>query len=433
MWKLTFNPTAGFILNAGQGCQQPGPLSSAERSNLRDLAGRVAEVAAHPKQEEKRQLWYRHNALEPVRPMFLVFPEDCWEELLPVEASTSVEDPFWRQWEWYLRHLIFRDTLLADDFVIEPEIYVTVTVRTGGWGVQAAEVHRPEQADGSYSWTPPLSDPEEIHKLKPASIDIDRAETDAVVDALEDVFGDILPVRRHCAPSSMCLYDVAAHLRGIEQLMLDMYDRPEWLHTLMSFLSNEELRRRRLLEQEGVLTLNNRNHYVDSGGVAYTHALPAAGSGNTNVQLCDLWCHAAAQTASEIGPQQHEEFILDYELPILETAGLCAYGCCEPYTRKFDMLKRRIPNLRRVSVSAWCDVQTAAEALQDEYIFSWKPNPAMLVGAFSAERFREYVRNTLDIARGCCLEIILKDTITLQGEPERLYETIRVTREEIGG
>ena len=250
--------------------------------------------------------------------------------------------------------------------------------------------------------------------------------------AVEDALGDILPVRRHCAPSSMCLFDVAARLRGIQQLMLDMYDRPKWLHTLMRFLSDEELRRRRLLEQEGLLTLNNRNHYVDSGGIAYTHDLPGAGFDGHRVQLCDLWCHSAAQAASEIGPQQHEEFILEYELPILRTAGLCAYGCCEPYTRKFDMLKRRIPNLRRVSVSPWCDVQTAADALHDNYLFSWKPNPAMLVGAFSAERFRDYVRRTLDITRGCCLEIILKDTITLEGKPERLYESIRVTREAIG-
>ncbi len=431
MWKLTFSPAAGFILNAGQDRREPGLLSPTERTSLRDLARRVAEIAAHPKQEEKRQLWYRHNSLEPVRPMLLVFPEDSWEELLPV-ASATAQDPFWRQWEWYLRHQIFRDTHLADDFVIEADLHVPVTMRAGDWGIKAGEIHRTEQANGSYNWTPPLREPDDIYKLRPATFDVDLAETHSAMGAVEDALGDILPVRRHCAPSSFCLFDVAARLRGIQQLMLDMYDRPKWLHTLMRFLSDEELHRRRKLEREGLLTLNNRNHYVDSGGIAYTHDLPGAGFDGHRVQLCDLWCHSAAQAASEIGPHQHEEFILEYELPILRTAGLCAYGCCEPYTRKFDMLKRRIPNLRRVSVSPWCDVQTAADALHDNYLFSWKPNPAMLVGAFSAERFRDYVRRTLDITRGCCLEIILKDTITLEGKPERLYESIRVTREAIG-
>ena len=130
MWKLTFSPAAGFILNAGQDRREPGLLSPTERTSLRDLARRVAEIAAHPKQEEKRQLWYRHNSLEPVRPMLLVFPEDSWEELLPV-ASATAQDPFWRQWEWYLRHLIFRDTHLADDFVIEADLHVPVTMRAG--------------------------------------------------------------------------------------------------------------------------------------------------------------------------------------------------------------------------------------------------------------------------------------------------------------
>ena len=37
---------------------------------------------------------------------------------------------------------------------------------------------------------------------------------------------------------------------------------------------------------------------------------------------------------------------------------------------------KKIGNLRRVSVSPWCDVTIAAEELEDNYVLSWKPNPA---------------------------------------------------------
>jgi len=42
--------------------------------------------------------------------------------------------------------------------------------------------------------------------------------------------------------------------------------------------------------------------------------------------------------------------------------------CCEPYSHKFDMLQK-IPRLRRVSVSPWCDIEEAAGWLKRNHIF----------------------------------------------------------------
>ncbi len=58
-------------------------ISADDRQILRELARRVAEFAELPIQAERRALWKRHNSLEPLRPMLLVFPEGSWEELLP--------------------------------------------------------------------------------------------------------------------------------------------------------------------------------------------------------------------------------------------------------------------------------------------------------------------------------------------------------------
>jgi hypothetical protein len=64
-----------------------------------------------------------------------------------------------------------------------------------------------------------------------------------------------------------------------------------------------------------------------------------------------MWGFCEAQTMSEVSPAMHEEFVLRYQLPVLERFGLNCYGCCEPLHLKLQMLKRRVPRLRRVSIS----------------------------------------------------------------------------------
>ena len=54
-----------------------------DRTIVRDLAKQVAELAALPIQEKKRQIWYGVNDLKPLRPAILCSPEGSWEELLP--------------------------------------------------------------------------------------------------------------------------------------------------------------------------------------------------------------------------------------------------------------------------------------------------------------------------------------------------------------
>ena len=421
------HPTAGFILDVGSDAE-PGSLSDAERDELRRLASAVLVIAGDPRQAEKRALWYRHTRLEQARPMLLVFPEDSWVEIID-ESQLELADPFWRQCEWYLRHLIYRDQNLVDDFVVEPHLYVSRVVRRGDWGVETKR-YTSGREKGAWKYDPPLKDPDDIHMLRYPSVEVDEAATQRAISAVDEVLGDLLPVRVHCKlPEANPIGD-ATKLRGIEQLMWDMYDRPEWLHQLMEFVTEGLMREVEYLAQNGYLTLNNGHHYVDSGGIGYTTELPAADFDGEHVRLRDLWGFGVAQELAWVGPAQHEEFLLNYQLRLLRQCGLNAYGCCESYAAKFDMLKK-VPRLRRISISPWCDVAVAADALQDKHIFSWKPNPAMIVGNFDPEAIRAYIRKTLEVARGCVLEIIHKDTFTIRHEPARLETWTRIAREEI--
>jgi hypothetical protein len=428
MGFLTLHPTAGYVPDIARGAG-PGPLLPKERELLHSLAQRYLEIAADPKQQVKRDLWYRHNRLEPVRPMLLVFPEDAWGEILP-ESQLTLSDPFWRQQEWYLKHILYRDRMLPDDFVVEPELWVKRIVQWGSWGLEPHFI-RPVQTQGAYVWEPPIVDPADIAKLRYPEVTLDEAGTQRVFQALSEVFGDLLPVRISCPLPQADLIGLATRLRGIQQVMMDMYDRPEWLHELMNFITTGVMRGVKYLETNHALTLNNGHHYTDSGGISYTTELPTPGYDGKQVKLADLWGFGVAQELSEVGPRQHEEFVLNYQLRLLEQTGLNAYGCCEPLTQKFDMLIKRVPRLRRGSISPWCSLEKAVEKLGSRYVLSWKPNPAMLTQNFDPQACRAFIRQGLDTAHGCVIEMVQKDTMTLEHEPARLEQWCRIAREEI--
>lgn len=219
------------------------------------------------------------------------------------------------------------------------------------------------------------------------------------------------------------------NLRGLEQMMLDMANSPDALHRLMAFLRDGTMARLDYLEREGLLHLNNGGEYVGSGGFGWSRELPQADF-DGRVRTKDLWGMAESQETVGVSPAMFEEFVFQYQLPLLERFGLNCYGCCEPVHSRWHVI-RRAPNLRRVSVSPWCDVADIAEKLQHDYILSMKPNPARLADSvFDEDLIRRELRENLERARGCCIEIIMKDCHTIGKDPWRVCRWVELAREE---
>ncbi len=168
---------------------------------------------------------------------------------------------------------------------------------------------------------------------------------------------------------------------------------------------------------------------MGSGGLGWSDELPGAGfTGQVRTQ--DMWTLGESQESVGVSPRMFAELIFPYQLPLLERFGLTCYGCCEPVDNRWPILKQ-IPNLRRVSVSPWSDRAKMAENLGDRYIFSMKPNPASLaMETFDEERIRQGLRRDLQLAKGCHVEIIMKDNHTIRRDPSRVVKWVRIAREE---
>ena len=60
-----------------------------------------------------------------------------------------------------------------------------------------------------------------------------------------------------------------------------------------------------------------------------------------------------------MSPKFHDEFLFQYQIPIMEHFGLVHYGCCEDLTRKIDML-RQLKNLRSIAVTPAANLRKCA-------------------------------------------------------------------------
>jgi hypothetical protein len=184
-------------------------------------------------------------------------------------------------------------------------------------------------------------------------------------------------------------------------------------------------------EEPTILTLNNENDYVGTGGVGYTHELPKTEEVRSGkVKIKDLWGTSDSQETVGVSPQMFYEFVLKHQIEILNLFGLNCYGCCEPLHDRWEFVKN-IPNLRRVSVSPWCDQEKMSGYLGKNYIFSRKPNPVLVSVMFDEEEIRKDLRNTLRIAKDNVLEIIMKDVHTVGNEPWRITRWVEIAKEEV--
>jgi len=404
-------------------------ISAHDTAVLRALAHQLAEAAALPIQAQRRDQWKLHNALKSTRPMILVFPEGSWEELLTAK-DLSCEGDEARYIEWQLRSRLYSHDHFQDDTVIEREWIVPAVLHFSGWGLEPRRIPSPD-ARGAWHFDPVIKTPADLKKLRFQEFIYDETATQQALAQAHDLFSDILEIklkgRAHISYHLMAEYTA---LRGLEEVMTDMVLNPGWVHEAMTFFTEGHQRTLRQLTDLNLLSLNNDATYQNSGGNGYTDELPAANFKPDRIRPCDIWASAEAQEMAGVSPRMHAEFILQYEKRLLEPFGLTGYGCCEDLTHKLDDVFT-IPHLRRISISPFADVDRCAEKLKGAYIYSWKPNPAHLVGQFREDRIRAYLRHAVQVSQqhGCVLEMILKDTHTCEHHPERFDRWTAIARE----
>ena len=398
---------------------------------VRDLAKKVKEISQLPENVEKIKLWKDHNSLIKTRPLVLCLPEDSYGEILPYRDLKS-SNPFIREYEWYLRSLIYHWEELKDDYVVTSRLKVPVVFSIKDGGLKEINEYPKNIENGSVRYKKQIIEEKDIEKLKFPKLIYDRKQTKNNLDFVTETFNGILDVQlyftiipMHLSPGMMGLL---ARLRGLDQILIDMIDRPKWVHKAMRFLTDGILNLMKDVESRRLLGLNNLDDCFLPGGFGYTDELPGKDFKEC-VRFKDLWQSAESQELEGVSPEMMDEFLLPYQIEVLENYGLSYYGCCENLSNKFNIIKK-ISNLRRVTVAPWTNMIKAVEELGNKYVYVWKPNPSdVAMDTFDEEMIKKKIRQGFEITRESVTEIILRTIQTTRNDPDRLKKWSEIAKE----
>ena len=400
-----------------------------DKSIIRDLTKKVAEIASLPVHKEKRDMWIRLNRLERVRPLIHIQAIDAsiWVELIP-DDQLQTTDVFCRSQEMALRKKIycwenFPDDRVVDDVVICP-IVIRGESRSTGFGMKV-NMERPNMRFGAGLFKNTIEKESDIDKIQTnPQVWIDWEATEQNYERLCDLYDGTLRVEKR-GPDFFWLtvMDTFIQWRGIQQMFVDLIERPKWIHEALERITVGHLNSIDQIEKLNVLSLGNGNTRLGSGGYGWTDQLPQPDFDGEHIRLKDLWARCATQIfTAGISPEMHDEFAIQYEKRLLERFGLGTYGCCEPLHNKMRFI-RKIKNLRRVSMSPWVDIEVASAEVGKDYIYTHKPNPTIVsMESWHPELARAEMRDAFEKTRENIVEVNLQDLHTVRYEPHRLTE-----------
>ena len=398
---------------------------------LRLLAREYCEEALKPVNTERMKLHRAVNDLQMIRPVVLI-DEIPFHELNFDGSLTCVcTDPLLRDVEAMLRRKLFQWKYFPADMILEPFIPVYKVMHSTGIGVEIQDdlINTNDGQGISAHWYhDQLATPEDVEKIHLPVITYDKEETMRRYTKIAEALGDIIPVKiigHGCYTSP---WDNISMYRGVNNLLVDLIDEPEHSHNIVSkIFACEESR----LQQMEDLDLFELNQYSLHCTAAFCSDLGKDYDGG-KVLAKHIWGRGMAQIFASVGKEMHEEFDIDYMKKLLGKFGLAYYGCCEPLDTKMDIVEK-IPNLRKVSITPWANVDVAAEAINTKYVLANKPNPAAVTVPLDEDALRKEIGRTLAAVKrnNCSCDIVLKDISSAGNDVKNMIRWEQIVMEMV--
>ena len=402
-------------------------LKPEEKEILRILGAQIAEISADPVNKTNAELWRKLNDLESQRPMVWI-NEIPWHEMNVDDELTLKTEHVWaRELELRLRRTIYQWKHLPGDMIVSPFIECPLAIHSTDFGIiEEVDIARTDAENDIYSrhFKIQIKSPDDLEKLKMPKITHYEKATEFSYNAMLEIFEGIIPVRKVGQTHIWFTpWDYLIRWWGVQEAMMDLVMRPDMVNAFVDRMVDAWMVELDQFVEQNLLSLDCNNTRIGSGGYGYISDLPGDNFDPLQVKPENMWGCSNAQIFSEVSPQMHWEFAIEHDMRWLKRWNKTYYGCCEPLDGKIDILKR-IPNLRKISVSPWSNTERAVEGMGSDYVMSRKPNPAILAETvWDPKRAEDEIRDFLDkTERRCHVELIMKDISTVRYEPQRLWE-----------
>jgi hypothetical protein len=402
-------------------------LEKPDKEVLRELGRQIALIAALPVHNETAILWTRLNDLDSQRPMVWI-NEIPWHEMnFEDELTIRCRHPWAQELETQLRRTIYQWNHMRGDMVVNDYLECPLVIHSTDFGIhEDVKVAKTDDSNDIVSrhFHVQIKDIEDIEKISmPKVIHFEKA-TEAAYETMKEFFADIIPVRKTGQTHIWFTpWDYLIRWTGVQEAMYALVDNPEMVNAAVERMVDAWMVELDQFEEQNLLSLDCNNTRIGSGGYGYVSELPGTPFDPDRVRPKNMWGCSNAQIFSEVSPDMHWEFAMRHDLRWMERWGLTYYGCCEPLQNKINLLKK-IPNLRKVSVSPWNDYGKILPGLGSDYVASVKPNPAIFAeDGWDAKGAEAELRKALEAGEGAShIEFIMKDISTVRYRPQLLWE-----------
>lgn len=401
-------------------------ISNQDRQILRELAKKQMELAHSPRNERLYQEWEAYGSSKSgQRPMIRIEIETFEHQLLPEMQRCEGEHA--REIERRMLRPMVNFTCFEDDTLVPA--YYPIHLHTGfvPFGLQ---VRRQETGSLGHHFIPYLTELEEDdHLLGDSVFHADEEATAREQQEAEELFGDILPVKRITDCAVCCPTQDIVHIMNMDDMYIAMVDEEERFHAMMRRLTDDYLAYFAMLEEGGHLQSQTKMQHLNQGSYCFTDELE---DGVNQAKLEQMWLFMDSQETAGISPQMYAELVFPYYKEIMARFGLVSYGCCEASHPIWVSCLSTLPNLRKVSISPWCDEAFMGEQLRGTGVTYLRKPPATLLGMDTPNLDEEAVlacfRKTAQAAKGCKMEIAQRDVYMVGHSAEKVRRYVELAR-----
>jgi len=400
---------------------------------LREYAKKYAQLALSESNLKRPDQYRKLNSLEMVKPPILVF-EVPWGELEDqIELKLECETDLYRGIERAIKRTLYQFKNFEGDYAIHPYYFKNIRTKSTGIGLNVEEVKINSTTGtdiSAHEYHDVLPDDDSLENITMPTMETDNEATQRALEAAHEVFDGIMDVGLGGYQLYFNMWDELPRYHGVEKCLIDIYDRPEFMHKMMKRFTDYHEETINLYEKLNIL---ETDAYYLHCTPACTYELPVKDMTKEKVSAKDVWGRGMAQIFAVVSPDMHKEFDIGYMKRLFDRCGLTYYGCCEPLDKKIDIL-REFTNLRRISITPWADADVAADAMGDRYVLSAKSNPAYVSQpVFDPQPVIEETKKILLACRrnNTPCEFVLKDISTVCKNVTHLSDWVKTVTQTI--
>jgi hypothetical protein len=404
-------------------------ISNRDREILRQRAKLQREYAEAPENERILAKWLAQaEGRRESPPIRLLFSNFTHEVITPRQQCEG--DAARRIEATLLQTLVGRE-LFGDDTPISPTFDIGWRTSVRPFGISPHITRAGGGNAQGFHIDPVITDlAAELDKLRGGSFSVNREGTANQRDLLEDLFGDILPVRMVMGALPGALTNPLVHLMGMEAYYMAMYDCPEAVHAVMEMGTQVYEQYYDFLEAEQLLLPTNGLSPLAQESFAFTDELPTENVTRTT----QCWGFLESQETTAVSADCFGEFVFPYQQRLVDRFGLLSYGCCERVDAIWPDYLSKWDKLRKLSVAPFNNEPRVGDYLRgSRIVYYCKPRAEFVTcdGPLNEDAIMAYFKGVCEAASGCLFEIAQREVGTIFGDYERGRQYVRLARQAV--